>query len=318
MTSSTRRSRPSPPPTSRRERLGDRSHHRPAHPRPVKDLVVLGPHLAGAHRLRGSAPSVRCGPRVVLATAHADGPTGNLAAIRRSIARRAPAVRTSWRIGLGSGVRPGFVGALAGHARPATTSRRRGLFMVDDYFFPIYVDPAAEGTHDRADLARLRRVQALRLQPARQDLRRRRGPLRPRRIHSNYDLCLVSALASLRHTPRHSAAAGSVHGADIGIPRTDILFGDERIARDHRRVRAGTGFPTASASILYAPTFRGDSVHARTVSRGSRPRACARRSATDHVVLVRLHPFVRDRAPIPVRRSTASRSTSPTIRTSTR
>ena len=46
----------------------------------------------------------------------------------------------------------------------------------------------------------------------------------------------------------------------LGIPRTDVLFGDDRVARRRRGPACAVRDPDGHRVILYAPTFRGDSV----------------------------------------------------------
>ena len=84
----------------------------------------------------------------------------------------------------------------------------------------------------------------------------------------------------------------------LGIPRTDVLFGDERIAGVVADLRERYAIPDGHRVILYAPTFRGDSVADATASDGLDLRRLRDVLGDDHVVLVRLHPFIRDHAPI--------------------
>ena len=57
-------------------------------------------------------------------------------------------------------------------------------------------------------------------------------------MHSNYDVCLVASEAS---APFYAEAFGQPlerFTSRLGIPRTDVFFGDERIARSVAAVRA--------------------------------------------------------------------------------
>jgi teichoic acid ribitol-phosphate primase len=81
--------------------------------------------------------------------------------------------------------------------------------------------------------------------------------------------------------------------SDLGIPRTDVLFGDERIARTVADVRYRYAIPTDKRVILYAPTFRGDTVTAARADGLPDWLALRDALAADHILLVRLHPFVR-------------------------
>ena len=231
--------------------------------------------------------------RVVLATAHAARIGGNLAYLRAELARAAPNVPV---VVIAHAPARGLRGRLvaAWHAIRAgyhlATAR---VFIVDDYYFPIYVVPKRPGTtivqawhacgafkkvgHSvrdatfGADSALARRV----------------------RIHSNYDVCL---LASRSAAPFYAEAFGQPlerFRSDLGIPRTDVLFGDTQIARTVAAVRARYDMPGGKRVILYAPTFRGDSVTAARFDDTLDLSAMRAVLGEDHVVLVRLHPFVR-------------------------
>ncbi len=167
------------------------------------------------------------------------------------------------------------------------------VFIVDDYFFPIYVIRPRPGTTiiqtwhacgafkkvgysllDRsfgADEALVDRVT----------------------IHSNYDVCLVASQAS---APAYAEAFRQPldrFRSDLGIPRTDVFFGDDRIARTRAAVRSRYGLAEDRRIILYAPTFRGDTI-TNAHATDDLDLAVLRASlADDHVLLVRLHPFVR-------------------------
>ena len=135
------------------------------------------------------------------------------------------------------------------------------VFIVDDYFFPIYVDPAAPRDDDRPDLARQRRLQEGRLQRAGQVVRdgrgaRPAGPASTRTTTSAWS----HRRPRRRTTRRRSASRSSGSCRDLGIPRTDVFFGEERLARTREAVRRRYGLTDGRRVVLYAPTFRGDSV----------------------------------------------------------
>jgi CDP-ribitol ribitolphosphotransferase len=114
-------------------------------------------------------------------------------------------------------------------------------------------------------------------------------------IHSNYDLCLVSAQ---RFAPAYAEAFGQpveLFSAQFGIPRTDLFFDDERIARTAAAVRRRYAIPPDRRVVLYAPTFRGESVSRARAPTDLDLGALQRVIGEDHVVLLRSHPFVRER-----------------------
>ncbi len=89
----------------------------------------------------------RPAPRVVLATSHAAALSGNLAYLAEELASRQPAIPVTvlaWRQEGGRRrprPRAGRRGARAGYHLAAARA-----FVVDDYFFPIYVITPRPGT----------------------------------------------------------------------------------------------------------------------------------------------------------------------------
>ena len=134
------------------------------------------------------------------------------------------------------------------------------------------------------------------------------------RIHSNYDVCLVARRRPRRTTPRRSASRSSVR-VDAGHPADGRLFGEERLARHPRPSAAATAWPTDKRVILYAPTFRGDSVTDARATDDLDSTACT--TARRRPRPARPAPPVRPVRTGSARSSTASRSTCPTIPTST-
>ena len=80
------------------------------------------------------------------------------------------------------------------------------------------------------------------------------------RIHSNYDVCLVASQTAAPHYAEAFRQPLERFRSDLGIPRTDVLFGEEHLARTRAAVRERYGLTDGRRVILYAPTFRGDSV----------------------------------------------------------
>ena len=234
--------------------------------------------------------------RVLLATSHTAEIGGNLAFIQDELAIRRPPVPTvvlAYRPDATlRGLLPAAIEALRSGFHVATAR----ISVVDDYFLPLYVEKPRRGS---------RYVQVWHASGAFKKfgysvLDKTFGQtdafVRRVAIHSNYDVCLVSAS---RFAPFYAEAFRQPldrFDASIGIPRTDVFFGDRRTAAE-ARVRAHYPLP-AKRTILYAPTFRGE-----TISRARSPEELdlgALRAALgdDHVVLLRQHPFVRSARPI--------------------
>ena len=51
------------------------------------------------------------------------------------------------------------------------------------------------------------------------------------RVHSNYDVCLIGSQAAAVHYAEAFRQPLERFRSDLGIPRTDVLFGEERLAR---------------------------------------------------------------------------------------
>jgi CDP-ribitol ribitolphosphotransferase len=166
--------------------------------------------------------------------------------------------------------------------------------IVDDYFFPLYVVRPRPGTtaiqawHACGAFKKFGYSVVDKSFGADEEL------LRYVRIHANYDVCLVSSMSVAPAYAEAFAQPLERFRSDLGIPRTDVLFGDERIARTVAEVRRRYAIPDGKRVVLYAPTFRGDTVVAARAD--GLPDWITLRDglADDHVLLVRLHPFIRD------------------------
>lgn len=231
--------------------------------------------------------------RIVLATSHADRLGGNLAIIRDGLARRAPSLPVTELAHRSSGGVGGRLsGALQGMRAGYHLARAR-LFVVDDYFFPIYAIRPRRGTtivqvwHASGAFKRFGYSLAGKTFGAEE------ATLRHVRIHANYDLCLVS---SRNVAPAYAEAFGQPlerFSADIGIPRTDPFFDPAWRERTTALVRERYRIPDGKTVVLYAPTYRGTRIDRAHDSGLLDLRVLHETLADDHVVLIRLHPFVR-------------------------
>lgn len=254
----------------------------------VRILAVRLGHAAGARR-----PISR---RVLLATAHTGALSGNLAFLRDALRDRsdAPEVVVLTAAGRHRGGWRGRLAALRWEARAAALVASSAVTIVDDYFFPLYPIRRRPGTtviqawHACGAFKRFGYSVADRTFGADETL------LRQVRIHANYDVCLVSSMTVAPHYAEAFDQPLERFRSDLGIPRTDALFGDERIARVVAAIRHRYAIPDDKRVVLYAPTFRGDSVGTARADGLPDWRVLRDRLADDHVLLVRLHPFIRD------------------------
>jgi teichoic acid ribitol-phosphate primase len=229
--------------------------------------------------------------RVVLATSHADRPGGNLAELRDRLSSGWPTVPV---VALARRVRPGWwarvraaVDAVVAGWHLATAR----LFVVDDYYFPMYaIRPRPDTTrvqlwHACGAFKRFGYSSLDRAFGADED------DVAVFPIHTNYDLCLVSAA---RFAPFYGEAFRQPldrFTSRLGIPRTDLFFDAPRMEAAAGAIRSRYAIPEARKVILYAPTFRG--------RRGTSARSpheldmvrLAQALAEDHVLLHRRHPY---------------------------
>ncbi len=236
--------------------------------------------------------------RVVLATAHSARLAGNLVSIRDDLSRRHPEIPIAVLARRPARGLRGRVEAL-GQAVTAgyylATSR---VFIVDDYFFPIYVVHPRQGTtiiqtwHACGAFKKVGYSLLDKSFGADEELTRRV------RIHSNYDVCLVASKASAPHYAEAFGQPLERFEWRLGIPRTDVFFGEERLARTRDAVRRRYGLPDGRRVILYAPTFRGDTITSARATDDLDLDLLHDTLGADHVVLVRLHPFIRSRTVI--------------------
>src|SRR5262249_30245417 len=185
-------------------------------------LVRLG-FLAG--RLR------RVQPRIVLATAPGALLAGNLARIPdglRTAGPRVPVAEIAFRPGRGW---RNMLGAAWHALRSGYYLAAARLFVVDDYYFPMYVIRPRPGTTFVQVWHACGAFKKFGYSVLDKGFGAGEEYVRSVPIHANYDLCLVSAArfapfyAEAFHTPiaRFSAT--------LGIPRTDLFFDAEGAAR---------------------------------------------------------------------------------------
>lgn len=237
--------------------------------------------------------------RVVLATSHAPAISGNLAFIRDELDRREPPIAYTVLAYRSLKARThrlqiALQGMKAGYH--LATSR---VFIVDDYFFPIYVIKPRKGStivqtwHASGAFKKIGWSVLDKTFGADEEFVDRVA------LHSNYDICLMASKSAAVHYADAFRQPLERFRTDIGMPRTDVLFGDERIAEVSAGLREKYRLPEGKRVILYAPTFRGTAVFRATSPTNLDIGELHRVLGADHVLLMRLHPFVRESAPIP-------------------
>jgi CDP-ribitol ribitolphosphotransferase len=239
--------------------------------------------------------------RVVLATSRTSRLGGNLSAIKAEINTRRPKIpvvtvahrREGGALGR---LRALWHGMVAGYW--LATSR---LIIVDDFFFPIYVVTPREGTtrvqtwhasgpFKKFGYSALGKDWGVALSTWFPSAGRRTPPVR---VHANYDICLVGSRAAVPAFAEAFRLPEDRFVFELGIPRTDALFGAERIERTVEALHRHYAIPADRKVVLYAPTFRGATVSAARQPEGVDLDQLRAAIGRDWVLLLRQHPFVR-------------------------
>jgi teichoic acid ribitol-phosphate primase len=232
---------------------------------------------------------------VVLATQQGTQIGGNLRYIRQELERRdspIPVTVLAYRTKTGFRGRIENIWQTLRSGYHLATAR---VFVVDDWFFPIYVITPRPGTvriqvwhgagafkrfgHSVLDKSFGADEEMIRLVP----------------IHSNYDICLVSSAAATDHFMDAFRLPRGRFTSALGLPRTDLFFDAEHRDRATEAIRRRYGLPLDRRILLYAPTFRGAMVRDARGPDELDVSAMRDALAGEWVLLLRPHPFVRDR-----------------------
>lgn len=245
----------------------------------------------------GSARPLR--PRIVLASDHAAALSGNLAFIADELAARHPQLPVIALV-----TRP--VRGLRGRLRALAFACRAGyhlatarVFVVDDYFFALYVIRPRPGSFRLQVWHAAGAFKKFGYSVTGKSFGADEAYLSRVRIHGNYSLALVSSASIAPHYAEAFGQPVSLFSARYGIPRTDLFFDQRRRSAALDRIRRRYGLPDGRRVILYAPTFRGETVGRARYADLLELETMHQELGADHVVLLRLHPFVRDRVAIP-------------------
>ena len=239
--------------------------------------------------------------RVVLASAQSGRISGNLAAIRDELAAHHPEIPVIELVGRPGGGRRGKLLQWRLGFRGGWHLARSAVFVVDDYFFPLFVIRRRPGTfvvqvwHGAGAFKQfgysLRKGEkSFGSQTRKHDLVR---------IHTNYDLALVSSMRFARYYAEAFDQPESLFSSSLGVARTDVLCDPVRRDQAAARVRAGLALPAGRTVVLYAPTFRGDTIASARYSDELDLEALHAAVGDGVVLLMRLHPFVREGLVIP-------------------
>ncbi len=236
--------------------------------------------------------------RVVLATTHLTAITGNLRFIEEELRSREPAIPVTV-VTLRRGGPLSRFGPLVTTLRAGYHLATARAVVVDDYFFPMYVVTPRPGTTRVQVWHAAGAFKKFGISVLDKAFGADEETIRHVRIHSNYSVALVSSMSVAPHYAEAFGEPGDIFTSRIGIPRTD-LFGDgQRRARAEARVRATYPLPPGRRVILYAPTFRGETVGKARYADLLDLDVMHRELGEDHVLLLKLHPFIRDAVRVP-------------------
>ena len=259
----------------------------------MSPLVALRTALVRLGFLVGRLLPIR--RRVVLATGHGPRIAGNLVWIRDGLGAARSDVRIVELAHQPGGGQRGLAGAAVHAVRSGFHLATARLFVVDDYYFPMYVIRPRSGTSFVQVWHAGGAFKKFGYSVLDKGFGADEAYVRSVPIHANYDLCLVSAA---RFAPFYAEAFRTPmerFSASYGIPRTDLFFDADRVERTAADLRRRYSIPDGKRVVLYAPTFRGERI---TVARDPTDLDLAAVHAAlgdDHVVLLRSHPFVRSR-----------------------
>jgi CDP-ribitol ribitolphosphotransferase len=236
---------------------------------------------------------------VVLATSHQPGLSGTLAFIRDELRRTHPEVRVA-EITMRRGT------SLLGRFAPLWAAVRSGfhlanarVMLVDDYFFPMYVITPRAGTlrvqvwHAAGAFKKFGYSVLDKTFGADEELVKKVA------IHSNYSIAMVSSMNVAPHYAEAFNSPMDIFCSAVGMARTDIFEDPERRAAAEGRARAAFPQTAGRTVVLYAPTFRGETVGRARYENLLDLDEMHRTLGDDHVVLLKLHPFIREGLVIP-------------------
>jgi CDP-ribitol ribitolphosphotransferase len=255
--------------------------------------ILLGIAAVRTGFLLGRVRPIR--DHVVLATLRSTTVQGNLWYLRRELARRQPRVPAKV---LAYRTRPGAGGRIAAalHALRAgyhlATAR---VFVVDDWFFPMYVITPRPGTIRIQTWHAAGAFKKIGYSVRDKTFGSDEEMMSLVRIHANYTLCVMPSETAIGPYMEAFGQPRDRFTAALGVPRTDLFFDARHRERATAAITDRYSLRPGRRVVLYAPTFRGDRVTDARYDDYLDLGAMREALAPDWQLLLRLHPFVRDR-----------------------
>lgn len=167
------------------------------------------------------------------------------------------------------------------------------FFIIDDYYFPVYVVRPRKGT----EVIQLWHGSGALKKFGLSTIGKSFGPsekyLKHVKIHSNYGRVYVSSSEVI---PYYSEAFGmpAKRIYPLGVPRTDYFFSLEK--REHLREKFFERYPELIGKklMLYAPTYRGRSHYQEAFQCPLNIQMMKEKLHPEHALMIHLHPYMQD------------------------
>lgn len=171
-------------------------------------------------------------------------------------------------------------------------------FLIDDYYFPVYIIKPRAGT----EIIQLWHAAGAFKKFGYSTIDKSFGPsrvyLKHVNVHSNYSKVVVSGKKVI---PVYSEAFNMPQEKilPLGVPRTDFFYQKERHKEIHSRFFKHFPDLKSRKLILYAPTFRGKS-HEQNIVECPLDVLCLKQIlGEEYALLVHLHPYMHEKMKVP-------------------
>lgn len=233
--------------------------------------------------------------RIVFASDRSDADSGSFPYLEDALKTLDPSVEIVKLFTTTSATEGGALSKVRTMIRATRLLATSRVFVIDDYYFPVYVRPRLRpGTsvvqlwHACGAFKKFG-YSSLDSGPNGRDRYVNSAP-----IHTNYALVPVSS----KNVTQNYAEAFNMSPEAIlpfGVPRTDFFF--DNAALEEARARVFSAYPALVGKrvVLYAPTFRGDGPSTARASDALDTKLVADALGEDAVLLIRQHPLVSSR-----------------------
>ncbi|QSX09298.1 CDP-glycerol glycerophosphotransferase family protein [Alkalibacter rhizosphaerae] len=164
------------------------------------------------------------------------------------------------------------------------------IVVVDDYFYPLYVVTPRPETFVLQVWHACGAFKKFGYSVLDKGFGASKDFVKTVKIHSNYDMVLVSSMEVARHyADAFQTDMGKM--TSLGIPRTDVFFDAAQKSDIEKRLRDKYPQIKGRKIALYAPTFRGESRFDAKSGFQLDLEAMKKALSKEWVLVVKLHPF---------------------------